>query len=517
MAGVKISNLPAATTPLSGTESVPVVQSGVTARATAAAVGAVASYTPEGLGAVVRTVQNKLRESVSVKDFGAVGDGVTDDTAAIQAAITYVSSVGGTVWLPRGTYKTTSAITITASNVSFVGDGSGATIINNTGTGDGLVLGDGSAQVIGSTVGGFTLQGSASSGRCVWGRIFTDSCTLTDIYTNSGSKGISLDSCYSLRVVNCRVRSAVGNGIEANAITHNTLFLGCKSQVNGGHGFYTDGCYAIAFIECNSEFNTKDQININSGRGIRVENCYIEGIMPTAGGYAGVQIVAADTVTVIGGLFDATQTGVSGTNGSGTYIKISGASSRVRFREYGFVSIAGTQTHVNFGSSAANCEAVVPLGASYLNSSSSSRIYNDPHDERGVLVYNTAVQTYTNAAWNGLVVDTESYDPKSEFASNQFVPRDYGVYVWNVFAGVSGLTSGSYFVLRLYNVTDAFEVAKKQIYAPTATIYPIENVCFEEFLMAGKSYQVQLYLNDVADRASVNGASTARQTIKRIA
>src|SRR5690606_27939345 len=56
-----------------------------------------------------RTVGDKLREFVSVKDFGAKGDGVTNDTSAIQAAIDYAVQNGSRqVFFPDGTYHLSS-------------------------------------------------------------------------------------------------------------------------------------------------------------------------------------------------------------------------------------------------------------------------------------------------------------------------------------------------------------------------------------------------------------------------
>jgi len=79
-------------------------------------------YLPAGTGAVATTVQTKLRESVSVKDFGAVGDGVTDDTAAIQAAVT--ASYGKTMYFPSGTYLITGDTLAAAGSLRIVGDAS---------------------------------------------------------------------------------------------------------------------------------------------------------------------------------------------------------------------------------------------------------------------------------------------------------------------------------------------------------------------------------------------------------
>jgi hypothetical protein len=72
-------------------------------------------------GAVGRTVHQKLQELVSVKDFGAVGDGTTDDTAAIQSALNACSVNGNLLYVPAGKYLVTG---LTANHVSIVGTGS---------------------------------------------------------------------------------------------------------------------------------------------------------------------------------------------------------------------------------------------------------------------------------------------------------------------------------------------------------------------------------------------------------
>lgn len=70
------------------------------------------SYNQGSTGAVTETVAAKLQQTISVKDFGAVGDGLANDTNAIQAALNYAGTNGGCVYIPAGEYKTTATLTI---------------------------------------------------------------------------------------------------------------------------------------------------------------------------------------------------------------------------------------------------------------------------------------------------------------------------------------------------------------------------------------------------------------------
>ena len=92
------------------------------------------TYTQADSGAAARTIDSKLEDFVSVKDFGATGDGSTNDATAFTNALATEKAI----YVPSGTYVIGSTLTISDKNVTMFGDGERLSILKFTGGTDGL-------------------------------------------------------------------------------------------------------------------------------------------------------------------------------------------------------------------------------------------------------------------------------------------------------------------------------------------------------------------------------------------
>jgi len=153
------------------------------------------AYVPPFPGAVQTNVESKLAQSVSVKDFGAVGDGISNDTGAITAAVGYMESTGSPVYVPPGTYLTDPFQTDSQTYVLqafFFGDEYANTIIRRRGTGAGafVTIGDPLATSFQANIvcSNITFDGGVSTN----GPCFVTYDMVRSVFTNVDFKGGSI-------------------------------------------------------------------------------------------------------------------------------------------------------------------------------------------------------------------------------------------------------------------------------------------------------------------------------------
>lgn len=181
----------------------------------------------------------KLNDIVSVTDFGAVGDGVMDDTAAIQAAVAAVGT-GGVVLLPPGTYLV-STVNVTGKSVVF--SGYGATI-NSTGANGGIYKTDHdnklTVQGLSFTGAGAGVKHAATPSGTVYDELDIIECSFN---MNSGVYGIYSSGSREPRIQNCLFRNTnSGSGIYFKDTV--SPFVGTcifKGQGYVGRGIYYPG------------------------------------------------------------------------------------------------------------------------------------------------------------------------------------------------------------------------------------------------------------------------------------
>jgi hypothetical protein len=184
------------------------------------------TFLQAGTGAVTRTAQSKMRDWMSVKDFGAVGDGATDDTIAMNAAAAAAGAAKKALFVPAGVYKMTSPwvvpITVyvlgeSASILPGFDPGSFwnyGSVIFKAHTGNGLVKIGAGAYDSGAPTENITI----SSNRTLY----------------PGGNGFVIDKCSNVHLIRCNVFSVGGDayqlGVTAGDVTGHNYTFNCYSN-----------------------------------------------------------------------------------------------------------------------------------------------------------------------------------------------------------------------------------------------------------------------------------------------
>lgn len=217
---------------------------------------------------------------------GAKGDGTTDDTAAIQAALT-AAGPGGTVYLPAGTYATSVPLTIPpqvrllGSHGGHIDDVTGAVIKPLASFAGAAVI-----LLVDQTTGGYaqvsaeqrieqiSIDGSALTGSTIDGiqaQGLVHGVYLTDVQVRHipghgiNSTSNSSGTAYSWHAARVHVSASGGIGITASMT--DASWIDCEVIGSASHGWFAGGAGNSVFIGCRAEWSSLDGFNLGSGTG----------------------------------------------------------------------------------------------------------------------------------------------------------------------------------------------------------------------------------------------------------
>jgi len=287
------------------------------------------SFTQAGTGAVARTIDSKLKDVVSVKDFGAVGDGTTNDTTAIQAAL---DSGATEVVMPPGIYITTGVEIKAASTIEvFKGIGNATLKLTTGASRIALAVKKTFVRVSDLII---TSSGTSADGNNTVG-VKQESIAYTHYknlrVTNFSLRGMQIiqgvyNTFENLTIQSCTyglsLEASLVNGFGCTAFTVDSAYItGCKRGIYHQSG--VNGIYKLCIMEyCGDAVSSDGAFHMQNG-GATLINCYWEAnnrnIVSIEGGIEFINryklaATAPDIVTYSATAFGFRGTTVVGTN-----------------------------------------------------------------------------------------------------------------------------------------------------------------------------------------------------------
>lgn len=237
-----------------------------------------------GLAYPGATVGAKLSERLSVKDFGAVGDGVADDTAAIQATVTAAGNRPGgcTVFFPNGTYKVSAPINVTKPGVMLKGDGKDSTqVVRATAYGTMFYFANGATVLDGTGIGHMRLIDNGAnnnSGNLIEvenaSRFTADNLTFfggTNGIILRGAANVELSNIYMyMQTPAAPFANRYGIRLIATGVVGAPVVFGSNVSLNNVHIYGGDNMAA-------SYSNLEACLEIEAVDGLWVNGCYFGG------------------------------------------------------------------------------------------------------------------------------------------------------------------------------------------------------------------------------------------------
>ena len=289
---------------------------------------------------------------INVKDFGAVLDGVTDDTVAMQTAVDSFPANGGTLYIPAGTMLLTSSIIFPINyinggftylkKIAVVGDSASVIRGNNTDnsinkttilyTGAGAMFdlrcGTGANTYFWGVFRNFSAYGSETPGQIGIRAYHFTSGIIKDIQLGWFDNGLQVDGYFFYNTVDGLLcNNNLNNGAKFASAINGTKFNRCKFNLNTVNGVLVQyGGVDVNFDSCWFELNGVYGVRVENTYQVNLRGCYFEDNVT-----AGVFVLGSNVANV------------SVLNDFGSYYKTIGDCG-ININNYVLVNIFGSMT-----------------------------------------------------------------------------------------------------------------------------------------------------------------------------